>query len=181
MLEATLSPRKGFTIMELMVTIFIVALLASFAIYYYEGAVHEGNNSKAKSRLEVLQSGLERFKNDYPYKTLSGTFYTYGKGDEHFNEGKCDLSGDDIDVSMLAKCDYIPKISWSKQEYRYLLDDCGASDVRDCCNYSATDKKFYMVCYSAKGSCGNDYGSNYYGYISKSGLAGDCKGCSQCK
>jgi len=60
---------KGFTLLELMIAVFIIALLASFAIPSYEGSVTRTKRGEAMAAMTSAAQALERFKsaNNFSY------------------------------------------------------------------------------------------------------------------
>lgn len=62
--------RKGFTIIELLVVITVIAILVGIALPRFKGMQDEGNISKAKAELRTLQSAVESYyihnSNTYP-------------------------------------------------------------------------------------------------------------------
>lgn len=52
---------KGFTIIELLVVISIIAILVGIAIPRFKGMQDEANGSKARAELRVLQTALESY------------------------------------------------------------------------------------------------------------------------
>jgi prepilin-type N-terminal cleavage/methylation domain-containing protein len=73
--------RKGFTYLELMITIAIIGIIASSALYMYSSAQADSRDSRRKSDLSQLQLALEAYKadfNTYPASSLTGlTYYNY--------------------------------------------------------------------------------------------------------
>lgn len=60
---------KGFTLVELLVTISIIAILATIGISAYSNLQKSGRDAKRKSDLAVIQSALEQYhadQNNYP-------------------------------------------------------------------------------------------------------------------
>lgn len=53
--------KKGFTLLELLVTVVLVAILASYGVYYYTDIMDEGRENAAKGRLMALGSATARF------------------------------------------------------------------------------------------------------------------------
>ncbi|MFH2137506.1 MAG: type II secretion system protein GspG [Candidatus Omnitrophota bacterium] len=53
--------RKGFTIIELLVVIMVIAILVGIAIPRFKGVQDEANISKAKAELKVLQTAVESY------------------------------------------------------------------------------------------------------------------------
>lgn len=63
--------KKGFTLMELLVTVILVAILASYAVYYYNNTMKEGEVHAAEGKLAALGGALARFKIEYGDITLA--------------------------------------------------------------------------------------------------------------
>jgi type IV pilus assembly protein PilE len=64
---------RGFTLIELMITIAIVAIIAAIAIPSYTDYVRKGRRSQAVSELGRLQMTLERWRADNPsYANCAG-------------------------------------------------------------------------------------------------------------
>jgi general secretion pathway protein G len=62
--------QAGFTLIEIMVVIVILAILASFVIQNTAGMTDEARITKAKSDISTLQNALEMYKlNNYDYPT----------------------------------------------------------------------------------------------------------------
>lgn len=65
---------RGFTLIELMITIAIVAIIAAIAVPSYTDYVRKGRRSQAVSELGRLQMTLERWRADNPsYANCTGT------------------------------------------------------------------------------------------------------------
>ena len=54
--------RKGFTIIELLIVISVIAILVGIALPRFKGMRDEGNISKAKGELRTLQSAVESYR-----------------------------------------------------------------------------------------------------------------------
>ena len=54
--------KKGFTLMELLVTVVLVAVLASYSVYYYNNVIDEGKLNAAKGKMAALGGAFERYK-----------------------------------------------------------------------------------------------------------------------
>ncbi|MCX5713548.1 MAG: type II secretion system protein [Candidatus Omnitrophica bacterium] len=61
---------KGFTIVELLIVISVIAILIGLALPRFKGMQDEGNIAKAKGELRTLQTGVESYaihnSNTYP-------------------------------------------------------------------------------------------------------------------
>jgi len=53
---------KGFTLMELLVTVILVAVLASYSVYHYNTTIDEGKLRAAEGKMAALGGALERYK-----------------------------------------------------------------------------------------------------------------------
>lgn len=62
-----MSKSKGFTLIELMVTISIIAILAAIGLVFYSYVIKQGQDSKRQSDLRTIQSALEEFYSDNLY------------------------------------------------------------------------------------------------------------------
>lgn len=61
-MKSSFHNKKGFTLMELLVTVILVAVLASYSVYYYNNTIDEGKVNAAKGKLAALGGAFERFK-----------------------------------------------------------------------------------------------------------------------
>ncbi len=57
---------RGFTLLELMVVVAVVAILAGFAISSYSEQIRKGKRSEAAKAISELQLGLEKYRSYCP-------------------------------------------------------------------------------------------------------------------
>jgi type II secretion system protein G len=89
--------RKGFTLVELLVVVAIISLLAAISLFALQGARQSARDTKRKSDLEIIRSGLELYRadcNNYPASI------TYGSS----------LTGSGSPITCLASNVYISKV-----------------------------------------------------------------------
>ena len=69
--------RRGFTLIELMIVISVMAILIGISLPYFKGMQDEGKSAKAAGELRTLTTGIESFyihnSNEYPQQTTSVT------------------------------------------------------------------------------------------------------------
>lgn len=59
--------RRGFTLIEILVTATIIMLLSTIGLFSYQAATRNGRDTKRKSDIEQLRSALEIYKSDKGY------------------------------------------------------------------------------------------------------------------
>lgn len=65
--------KKGFTLVELLVVISILAILSAIGFISYQTVIKSGRDGKRQSDLRIIQSALEQYHNDQGfYPTASG-------------------------------------------------------------------------------------------------------------
>lgn len=164
--------KKGFTLIELMVVVLIIAILAAIAIPFYNDAIDSQNNARAKAILEAINAGLERFDREYPRKLdfLSSAINTETDNNliviPNANNNNCYYNGQNIVASgqttndnislenfiqQMIVCGYIPRANYGTDgiisdrslDYRFRLQ---AKPV-----YNSSTNTF------TGGICGNGY------------------------
>lgn len=69
----------GFTLIELLISISIIAILSAIGLIVYTSVLKQGRDSKRQSDLRLIQSGLEQYYHDQGYYPLKDTTCTNGK------------------------------------------------------------------------------------------------------
>lgn len=100
--------QRGFTLIELMIVVIIVATLASIALPSYLDHVRRGNRSDAIASLSNLAQQMERCRSS------TGTFKDCGaasvtKSDEEFYKIKVTVAGSGDGFSATATADKTPQ------------------------------------------------------------------------
>ncbi len=73
----------GFSLVELMITISIIAVLIAASLFSYSNIQRRARDATRQSDLKIIQSALEQYKADqgfYPTSITYGTALTYGTG-----------------------------------------------------------------------------------------------------
>lgn len=117
--------KNGFTLIELLITILIIAILATYSILAYIDSIYEAENKQAKSKLEVIHAGLERYRIEYPaddeeYDITAGELKTVADA-----KLSCVMSSTSPD--KLIHCGYIPRMDFDSMKYSYFVRDLGAA------------------------------------------------------
>ncbi len=146
--------KNGFTLVELLVTIMLVAVLATYSIFAYLDSIYEAENKQARTKLEIIAGGYDRFMMENPDVSVER-----GTIDNSGNEADC--SSSDFTFKRLVACNYIPRMDYAAQKYEYHVNgsgsDCGGSAIYMTPRANAKTGKF-------KGSyCAgvNDRGESY--------------------
>lgn len=97
--------KKGFTLIELLVVISIIGILIGLSVFGLQGARETSRDSKRKSDLELLRSGIEIYKSD------CGS-YPVGNGDPTsvLATSGTSLVGDGLTTSCSVTNTYISQI-----------------------------------------------------------------------
>lgn len=77
--------KNGFTIIELLVVITIIAILTSFGIVSYSSANKRSRDAKRKSDIEAIRQALEMYRADK-------SFYPSAGGGDWYNVGSLDFT-----------------------------------------------------------------------------------------
>ena len=127
--------KKGFTLMELMVVVLLIAVLAAIAIPFYNDAIDSQNNERAKAILETLNGGVERFQREHniAIPTSAGAARNNNAFTNIGNNVACSYRGQTINgdtftlqnfITQLIACGYVPKgINYDNLDYVFRLQN----------------------------------------------------------
>lgn len=135
----------------------LLAIVATYAIMSYSDSVATGKNTAAKTRLEVINGGYERFKMENPSINL-----TPGPFNNISGVVSCDK--DDLSPNRLIHCGYIPRAEYENGDYLYYIRGtfpCGTGLVYMKARTGADVSNKYKVPYCAsinnKGEAVDEY------------------------
>ena len=99
--------KKGFTLMELLVTVILVAILASYAVYYYNNTMKEGEVNAAEGKLASLGGAVARYMIEYGNIVLDRPV----KITTSIVNGICNYHSNNAEIKMksIFSCGYIEK------------------------------------------------------------------------
>jgi type IV pilus assembly protein PilE len=87
-----LNATKGFTILELLVTIVIIGILVSFAIPRYQAYIQRSNATEAIEALQLIMEAEERYYGDRSSYTVDLTDLGFSSGTFETAQGLYDVT-----------------------------------------------------------------------------------------
>lgn len=76
---------SGFTLIELMITVAVIAILAAIALPSFNEQVRKSRRSTALADVGALQLSLEKWRADHPTYAGSGTGYPTATDTSHYD------------------------------------------------------------------------------------------------
>lgn len=137
-----LNKNRGFTLIELLVVVSIIGILIGIALVALGGARAGGRDTKRKSDLEQIRSGLELFRADcgkYP------TSITFGSA----------LAGDGSSTACPVTNVYAQSIPRDPQPTNYAYYYSGLTNSYTLCAYLETGSGTVSGCGSCSGGSGS--------------------------
>lgn len=140
--------QKGFTLVELLIVIVVIAILAAISIVAYNGIQERGRDSQRKSDVAVIQKALEMYHLDNGgYPACSATPYRPGD-----TRGSCYTTSSGLISALVPK--YINSlpvdpINDTEYRYRYIYGSKKTSDTTY--GASADDNYILGVGYESQG------------------------------
>lgn len=113
---------QGFTLVELLITVTVVALLTTIALVSYTAFVRNSRDAKRQSDLLLIQSALEQYHADQSYYPQENTISTCVDGKLKFG---CPLKNSSGSKSYLKELPQDP--SGAASSYVYQVKPGGAS------------------------------------------------------
>ena len=111
--------KKGFTLMELIVTVILVAILASYAVYHYTNVMDEGRLNGAKGKLAALGGSTARFILEHGAPAMTGDVAI----DSSVVSGSCNHG----EIKGVFTCGYAEKNVGFDDNFNFAFSDhpCG--------------------------------------------------------
>lgn len=118
--------KKGFTLIEILVSVTILAVLTAIAVTSYSSINKKSRDTKRKSDLSQLQTALEMYRSDYGYypNVNTGSFAT----------------ADNLNSALVTTGGYMPAIP----------DDPSSSATYYYASYGAVSGVYYKYCVCTK-------------------------------
>lgn len=146
---------KGFTLVELLVVISIIALLASIALGIYANVQKNSRDAKRQSDLRVIQSALEQYKADQNFYPSSMVISESSSLTNNTGNPSPPL----LTKTYLKRFPVDPNASTYPYKYQALPNNCDNS-ARTCtsyCLYAKVENSANRVDTSCPDQTGYDY------------------------
>jgi prepilin-type N-terminal cleavage/methylation domain-containing protein len=130
--------KKGFTLIEVIVIVMIIAVLATFAIPYVEKLQENSRADNALGVLHAIADGQRNAMIDSPNYISHGLFQN-----AHNDFTTCDINN--IWPQKLLACGYVQKREWDSTYYAYRVCDNGIP-ASTCCSLNND----YVACASRR-------------------------------
>lgn len=143
-----MSKSRGFTLVELLITISIIAILSAIALMTYTYVMKQGRDSKRMSDLRAIQSALEQYYSDqgfYPYFSVGIGGVTWPGLDDIMGSGSfTNLIGNFCDPFSVPPCpsskSYINSLPHdptgsTRYTYKTIPTNCDNSSSNKCTSY----------------------------------------------
>ena len=127
--------KKGFTLMELLVTVILVAILASYGVYYYSDILREGRYNAARGKLAALGGATARFILEHAGDGVTCEGYSINNFSSATLPGSCDAAADrQFYMYNVFRCDYADKNLAIAEGYSFSF---GCPNEHSCGTYSS--------------------------------------------
>ena len=161
--------KKGFTLMEILFVLLIIALVMSFAVPAIRSVRYDIKNSNAKAALKKLAEARRSY-----YQATKGSDIAEGSFAADDALSYASLSCEDVaasgipassrensEVSQLFACGYLDWKDFDGLPYTFYICDGGTSSVEEC--FIPDSNTTSTVYASAQGTAasGGKYGTNY--------------------
>lgn len=156
-----LKSRKGFTLMEILAVLLIIAVVLSFAIPAFRSVRFEQRNSLAKAGVKKLSEAVRSFYQNSKGVKIKGSF----RGDALGTIGSCQNigasgvpgTGQEADIMQLFACGYLNANDFAGLPYTFY--SCVEGVASTACN----GKPYAVAVATDSSTAGKKYTQNYGG------------------
>ncbi|WP_424244087.1 Tfp pilus assembly protein PilE [Elusimicrobium posterum] len=153
----TLKNTKGFTMMELLVILILVALLATLAFSGYRTSIENSRRDQAAATLEDVATAAQRFYIDYPGRNFQEGVPLASTTGTGCSIQKYSATGERINPNLLISCGYLPNRKWDSLRYTYYVCGNKSKGAVECQNDSEGRRAVAFM----RGTLGQDDGATY--------------------
>ena len=182
--------KKGFTLMEILAVLLVIAVVVSMAAPVFRAIRFEVKNSQAKAAASKLAQQMRTYYQISRGRVVGGSFNA-SDSDVIFTTAACvepnvtgvpsQKSGSTVDVEQLFACGYLAGKDFSGLPYTFYLCNpkAGAEQPTECTNTKATASDAtntpVVVAYGNGDQAGSKYKSTsgYYIYVDQTYKAKD--------
>lgn len=149
--------KKGFTLIEVLVSVIIIMILATYSVLKYTESIHDGENRTAKAQMELVIGAYKQYLMEHPETPLSGQV-SYQPTLQ-----KCQVGEEGQEHSGTFDC---PKLNINNIHYKITI---GTETSSPSCGGSIG----VMTAVGGAGTVGAKFASGYCAYIDRFGRAVD--------
>ena len=130
---------KGFTIVELLIVVVVIAILAAITIVAYNGIQNRAKNSATQSSVRQVQNLVEA------YAAENGSYPSTGGMDRVYTDANCAFTADDNGAKQVA---WVPGLTAQLPQSSF--SGTGRNGVGGCYAYSSDGTTYVISAWNAK-------------------------------
>ena len=134
---------KGFTIVELLIVIVVIAILATITVVAYNGIQNRSKNTAVQSDIKQVQKLIEA------YSALNGTYPSTGGLSQVYTDANCSFAADSDGYKGL---DWVPSLSGvtTQRLPQSDLASTGRGSGGGCYAYASDGAQYILTAWNAK-------------------------------
>ena len=142
-MKAWARKQKGFTIVELLIVIVVIAILAAITVVAYNGIQNRSKNTAVQSDIKQVQKLIEA------YNALNGTYPSTGGLSQVYTDANCSLAADS---DGYKGADWVPSVSGvtAQRLPQSDLAGTGRSAGSGCYAYASDGTQYILTAWNAK-------------------------------
>lgn len=135
--------QKGFTIVELLIVIVVIAILAAITVVAYNGVQNRAKNTSVQSDIKQVQRLVES------YNALNGSYPSTGGLSQVYTDANCSFAADS---DGYKGTDWVPSLSAVSAQRlpQSDLSGTGRSGAGGCYAYSSDGSQYILTAWNAK-------------------------------